>query len=253
MRAGWYAAAQQVRFDLRVKSSGKPSPARRLGLGILGLGALSGLLFSFSLTASAASPVLPEAGATTSSHPVFSWTLERDEESDMVYIARGPETTPEGRFHGENLVVAGAVTESNSTAWSPPEALFAGRYWWNVETRDADFSPVYSTTREFTVATELKLLSARLARFAVNRQVTTDLRWVTNAPEVALEVRFLWQGRVAGLVRRHEETIVSREPDRAVLTWQAPRRIPRGARLRASLRITGTGRTVTVQRWFRAP
>ena len=238
---------------MRVKSSGKPSPARRLGLGILGLGVVAGVLLWSSLAASAASPVLPEAGATTSSHPVFSWTLEPDEESDMVYIAKEPETTPEGRFHAENLVMTGAVIESNSTAWSPPEALFAGRHWWNVETRDADFSPVYSATREFTVATELKLLSVRLARFAVNRQVTTDLRWLTNSRDVAIEVRFLWRGRIAGVVRAHEETIVSREPDRETLTWRTPQRIPRGVRLRARLRITGTGETVTAQRWFKAP
>jgi hypothetical protein len=236
-----------------VKSEEKSSTTGSLGLRILGLVVIAGLLCWTSVAASAPSPVLPEAGATTSSHPVFSWTLGPDEESDMVYIANEPETTPEGRFHTENLVMIGAVTESRSTAWSPAEALFAGRHWWNVESRDADFSPVYSATREFTVATELRLLSARLSRYPVNRQVTTDLRWVTNSQYVTIEVRFVWRGRVIGIVRRREETLVSREPDRTALTWQAPQRVPPGARLRATVRITGTGKSTIAQRLLRAP
>jgi hypothetical protein len=220
---------------------------------ILGLGLVVGLLCWTPLAASAPSPVLPEAGATTSSHPVFSWTLGPDEESDMIYIAREPETTPEGRFHTENLVMTGAVTESKSTAWSPTEALFAGRHWWNVESRDADFSPVYSATREFTVATELRLLSARLSRYPVNRQVTIDLRWVTNSQQVTIEVRFVSRGRVVGVVRRRGETLVSREPDRTALTWRAPRRVPPGAQLRAIVRLTGTGKSAIAQRLLRAP
>jgi hypothetical protein len=197
--------------------------------------------------------VAPEPGAITSSHPVFAWTLGAGEESDTVHIAKAPETTPEGEFHGENVVMSGAMVESNSTTWSPTDALFAGRYWWNVETRDADFARAFSAVREFSVAPEVRVLSVRLSRSTFLRQVSTDIRWVTNAHEVAVEVRFLRKSRVVGVVRRHAETLLSRDPDRALLQWRTPRKVRPGTRLVAVVRITGAGESAVAQRSFAAP
>jgi hypothetical protein len=202
---------------------------------------------------SAATPLAPDSGAITSSHPVFSWTLDPGEESDTVHIASAPETTPDGEFHSENVVMTGAMVESDATTWSPTEALFAGRYWWNVETRDADFAPVFSAAREFSVAPEVRLLSARLSRSTLVRQVVVDVRWVTNASEVTLEIRFLRNGRSVGQVRGREETLVSRESDRTLLQWRAPRKVRPGTRLVAVVKVTGAGQSAVVQRSFRAP
>jgi hypothetical protein len=149
--------------------------------------------------------------------------------------------------------MTGAVIRSDLTTWSPAEALFAGRHWWNVETRDAEFSPVYSATREFTVATEIRLLSVRLSYSRLIRQVTADLRWVTNSHDVVVEVRFLRSGRLVGLVRRHSETLLSRDPDRGLLIWRAPRRVRPGTQLVAVVRVAGSGGSATVRRSFRAP
>ena len=217
----------------------------------LGIGLAA--LVSASLAASAATPVAPAQGATTTSHPVFTWSLAPTEESDTVHIASRPETTPDGEFHAENLVMTGAVVESAATTWSPADALFAGRYWWNVETRDADFMPAFSPVREFTVAPEVQLLSVRLSRSTFLRQVTVDLRWVTNAHDVAVEMRVLRKGRVVGLVRGHTETLISRDPDRGSLQWRAPRKIRRGTRLVAQIRITGAGGSAMVHRPVAAP
>jgi hypothetical protein len=217
------------------------------------LGLSFAALVCASLATSAATPVAPAPGATTSSHPIFTWTLEPTEESDTVHVASRPETTPDGQFHSENVVMTGALVESAATTWSPVEALFAGRYWWNVETRDADFSPSFSAVREFTVAPEVQLLSVRLSRSTFLRQVSVDFRWVTNAHEVTVEVRFLRRGRVVGLVRGHTETLISRDPDRGSLQWRAPRKVPRGTRLVARVRITGDGHSATAQRSFTAP
>ena len=217
----------------------------------LGIGLAA--LVSASLAASAATPVAPAAGATTSSHPVFTWSLGPSEESDTVHIATRPETTPDGQFHAENVVMTGAPAEGAATTWSPVEALFAGRYWWNIETRDADFYPAFSPVREFMVAPEVQLLSVRLSRSTFLRQVTADLRWVTNAHEVTVEMRLLRKGRVVGLVRGLMETLISRDPERGSLQWRAPRKVRRGTRLVAHIRITGAGHSVTAQRSFTAP
>ena len=194
----------------------------------------------------------PDPGATTSSHPVFTWALGPGEESDSVHIANQPDTTPDGEFHSENVVAIGNA-EPDSTTWSPTDPLFAGRYWWNVETRDADFAPSFSPVRDFTVATEIRLLSVRFARYTVGRHVRIDLRWVTNAHDVVVEVRFLRRGRTVGLVRRQGETLISRDPDSAVLTWTAPRKVGRRSGLVAVVRVTGAGASATTRRSFTAP
>lgn len=47
----------------------------------------------------AATPVTPPPGAVvTTSHPVFTWTLPSNEQSDALYIAAKPDTTPGGKF-----------------------------------------------------------------------------------------------------------------------------------------------------------
>jgi hypothetical protein len=201
----------------------------------------------------AATPVTPQGGATTSSHPVFTWTLAPDEESDAVHVANRPETTPAGEFHSENVVMTGAVDDATVTTWSPTEALFAGRYWWNVETRDADFMPAFSSVSEFTVAPEIRLSAARLSRSRVLRQITVDLRWVTNVREVTLELRLLRKGRAVGIVRRQAETLLSQEEDRGSLQWRAPRTVRTGTRLIAVVRVTGGGHAASLQRPFAAP
>lgn len=206
-----------------------------------------------SLALAAATPITPEHGATTSSHPTFTWTLGPDEESDAVHIASNPATTFDGEFHSENVVTTGAVDDGAATTWSPTEPLFAGRYWWNVETRDADFMPAFSAVREFTVAPEIRLLAARLSRSRVLRQVSVDLRWVTNVPEVTLELRLLRKGRVVGLVRRRAETLLSGEEDRGSLEWRAPRRVRPGTRVVAIVRVAGGGEVASAQRAFATP
>jgi hypothetical protein len=210
-------------------------------------------LVSASVAASAASPVAPAPGATTSSHPVFTWSLGPSEESDTVHIASRPDTTPEGQFHDENVVMTGAPEEGTATSWSPVEALFAGRYWWNIETRDADFLPAFSPVREFTVAPEVRLLSVRLSRTTFLRQITVECRWVTNAHDVAIELRFLRKGRPVGVVREQVETLISGDPDRGLLQWRAPRKVRPGTKLVALVRLVAAGHTAVVHRSFRAP
>jgi hypothetical protein len=133
------------------------------------------------------------------------------------------------------------------------QPLFAGHYWWNVETRDADFMPAFSPAREFTVAPEVRLLSVRLSRGTFLRQVTVDLRWVSNAHDVAMELRLLRKGRVVGLARGQLETLISGDPERGTLQWRAPRRVRPGTRLVVRIRVTGAGQSATAQRTIRAP
>jgi hypothetical protein len=103
------------------------------------------------------------------------------------------------------------------------------------------------------VAPEVQLLSVRISRSTFLRQVTVDLRWVTNAHDVAVELRLLRKGRVVGLVRGHMETLISRDPERGSFQWRAPRKVRPGTRLVARIRITSAGHSVTAERTFTAP
>src|SRR5215216_528625 len=50
-------------------------------------------------------PVSPAPGAVvSSSHPVFTWTVPPNEASETIYVAKAPQTTPDGLFFDENVV-----------------------------------------------------------------------------------------------------------------------------------------------------
>jgi hypothetical protein len=201
----------------------------------------------------AAVPVSPPPDAVTSSHPTFSWTLGRFDSTQAVYVARQPDVTPEGRFHNENVVATGLISQGSTTSWSPSEALFSGRHWWNVETRDDNFVTSFSPPSPFTVRPEVRVLAVRFSRFTFINQLAIDVRWVTNARQVIVEARFLRAGRLVGRVRETNETILSRDPDRGFLTWRVRGRVREGVRLIALIRVTGGGRTATLRRIVRAP
>jgi hypothetical protein len=38
----------------------------------------------------------PPGAVVYASHPIFTWTVPSNEESDAIYIASKPDTTPEG-------------------------------------------------------------------------------------------------------------------------------------------------------------
>lgn len=95
----------------------EPKESERPGPGILTDGA-----------ALAAATLLTPAPGTvvTTSHPVFTWTLPTNEQSDALYIANKPDTTPEGKFYDENVVGAGFFF-NNERQWSPTSAALRGR------------------------------------------------------------------------------------------------------------------------------
>ena len=109
-----------------------------------------------------ATPVSPASGATVSSaHPVFTWTVPANEESDGIYMATAPATTPEGRFHDENVVDLDAFLD-NETSWSPTSPLAANTYWWLVGTPDREtFDSFFSSPISFTIPAEADIASAR--------------------------------------------------------------------------------------------
>lgn len=226
----------------------------------LSLAVAMGAAFALTLATTAlaaAQPTSPSAGAATSSHPTFTWALPLNEEADFIGIATSASTTPAGAFHQENIVDIGILGAAEQTTWAPSRALFAGPHWWNVQSHDRDtFSSLYSLPSAFTVAPEIRVRRLRIQRTSFifsPDQLDFTVRWVTNVRTVVVEARIFRGRRQVGRVRSSEETIISLHDDAAFLTWQRPRHIKTGARLRVLVSVRGRGRAVTLQRFIRAP
>jgi hypothetical protein len=210
----------------------------------------------------AARLISPAPGAVTNSHPVFMWELGAGESSNALYVARGPETTPQGAFHPNNGVRAELFFDGTLGAWSPELGLFAGSYWWNVRTHDPELRLAYSGISSFTVAPALRLLGVRIRRVRLRdrwgtliRQLDLDIRWVTNLRHVRIETRVLRGRRPVGRVYRLPSRIRSSpgEPDVELFGWEPPRLIRAGTRVRLIVTVSGSGKKATLTRLVRAP
>jgi hypothetical protein len=90
---------------------------------LLALVAVAGIATGAALAA--ATPVTPAPGAVvTTSHPLFTWTLPANEQSDALYIANKPDTTPEGKFYDENVVDLGVFSNNERVPGSSPGVGF---------------------------------------------------------------------------------------------------------------------------------
>jgi hypothetical protein len=213
----------------------------------------------------AARLISPPSGAVTDSHPVFTWELGAGERSNAFYVARRPETTPEGAFRPENVERAELFLDGTLREWSPDPGLFAGSYWWNVRTHDRELRLAYSGTSSFTVAPVLRLLGVRITRIRFRgsvpprtlvRELIFEIRWVTNLPRVSIKARVLRGGRLVG--RTFRETGPKRrsspgEPDGEGIEWEPPRSMRAGTRVRLIVSVSGSGETATLTRLVRAP
>ena len=117
-----------------------------------------------------ATPVEPAAGATvTTSHPVFRSTLPANEKADTLYIADAPDTTPSGEFFSENVVTLGLLEEDELEVGAATLPLYAGAYWWTVESHDRDtFRDYYSAPSPFSVAATARVITIGSQRLDIH-------------------------------------------------------------------------------------
>jgi hypothetical protein len=200
-------------------------------------------------------PSSPSSGAVLhTSHPVFKWTLPPGESSDSIYIARKPDTTPEGKFYDENVVESDFFRFSTDPReWSPTSPLYAGRRWWIVGSRNEDFDTFFSTPSEFTIAPFAKIVSVGVRRFAFLRNLDFVVRWRSNArqPIVSASISTL-SGRRRWSGRSVEYGSVG-EVGSSLFSWYASRRVRKGSLVRFRATVRAQGASATVTRKLRAP
>jgi hypothetical protein len=205
---------------------------------------------------SAATPVSPAAGAVvSSSHPVFTWTVPGNEESETIYVAGAPQTTPEGLFYDENVVTSDFFT-SDPRRWAPRGALHAGSYWWIVGTRDRDtFESRYSRPSAFRIPATVRIVAVRLRRNSYEffpDELDITVRWTTNARQVTVSAAVSRAGRRLWRAQQTESELVGMTGT-SYFTWRKPSRIRQGAPLRVAVALRSGTATKTVVRTVRAP
>lgn len=201
-------------------------------------------------------PVSPAPGAVvSSSHPVFNWTVPPNEASETIYVAKAPQTTPEGEFFDENVVDFDFFTR-DEREWSPTSALYAGSYWWIVGTSDGNsFDSRYSSPSAFRIPASVRIVSVRVRRnsytfFSDDLDIT--VRWSTNAHQLTVAAAVSRAGRRLWRAQESESALIGRT-GMSFFDWMKPRRIRQGTRLRVTVTLRAGTATKTVVRTVRAP
>jgi hypothetical protein len=202
----------------------------------------------------AATLIAPAPGAVLgTSHPVFTWSVPPNEESDGIFVASSPETTPSGEFFDENYV-DGDVFFGNETQWSPTSPLPAGSYWWNVWTHDRDsFDNFYTAPSAFTIraAAHIGKIATRRYTYLNNIDITVDWKSNTSVVKVTAAIfrgkHRIWSARDAdGFVPIGEAT-------QSFFAWYSHGRPRQGTRLRLQVRLDADDVHLTTTRTVRAP
>jgi hypothetical protein len=215
---------------------------------IIALAAAAVLLVT-PAASSAVQPVLPAFGATTGSRPIFTWNLG-NQLAVGLYIASQARLMPTGEFD-PGVVEQTARLSSRQTEWTEPQALFAGRHWWNVSSHSPG-TLEFSQPWPFDVKAQTHISSARAAWRG--RHLSIAVGWATNEREVLLQaVVRRGRQRVGSAPYVEKTTRVALKSDAARLTWQVPRRVRSGTRLTLVVSVRGAGAVKTVRRAIRTP
>lgn len=221
---------------------------------LLTIAATTLALLSPSTAIAAATPLSPAGGAIVdTSHPVFSWSLPPNEESDGIYVALSPETTVDGEFFSEN-VADSDVFFANETSWSPTSALPAGTYWWNVRSHDREtFTSFYSAPVSFTIPARVQIQSIRIRRFTFIDNLDVTVRFTANTESARVAVRLRRGSRTVWSKAETDEFVSIGEPNSAFLSWYSRGRIPEETRLQLNVTVSAGDAQASASRSVRAP
>lgn len=202
----------------------------------------------------AAAPRSPDAGTRTeSTHPVLSWQLGADEHTDVIAVADAPDTTPDGMFWGEHVVVHQPL-DPDQTSWAPVFALPAGTYWWHVLVVTDKGGASRTESRSFTILPSVRSGALRLVRYRDLHDIEFNVSWWSNVES----------GRMLCEVRAGSRRVWARHIDLDALeigmrnaqicdfATADARGVHRGQRLRFIAAVRSGSHHVRVVRRFRA-
>jgi hypothetical protein len=204
-----------------------------------------------SLAAASASPVAPGPGAVVAtSSPQFTWTVPEGETTTDAFIASGRRTGAGGAFL-PRIVVDSQVFSNAETRWMPTRPLFAGRYWWQVRTRDAAGTQLHSAPRAFTVRASGRITALRLTRYTQSHHLFVSVRWRSNARTSAVTLRVRRGGRLVWSARLPKTSFAVGTEEIGLTTW--PSRLAGGTRVTLTATLKAGSYVKTLKRPVRSP
>ena len=147
-------------------------------------------------TASAAATLVsPTGGRLVGTFPLLEWTLPTGERNEVVYIASKPVRADTGEFVTENLEDT-APMSGRAGSHRTTNGLYAGRHFWLVGTRNADFEQRFSKVGRFKVAPSLSVTRTRVTSGSTAGSADFRLRLKTNARTLQITIQVSQGGRV---------------------------------------------------------
>jgi hypothetical protein len=199
----------------------------------------------------AAQPLAPAPGAVVnSSHPLFTWSTPLNEQAQALYLASKPDTTPEGSFYSENVVDLGFFYPNDPHQWSPTSGLYAGRYWWLLESYDLTTYETYrSAPIDFTIPPVSSVVGLKTRSYHFLRLLSIEARWRSNLTKPVVHASLSTKtGRRVWSARRREFNSLG-STGSASFDWYVPRRVKAGTRLRLLITVGGA----SLRRLVRVP
>jgi hypothetical protein len=200
-----------------------------------------------------ATPTSPVNGTLVrTSRPLLAWSVSPNDRSDAVFISSSPVTTPAGYFRDADIVDAGYFVPSGVVQYVPRRALYAGRYWWQVETSDlTTYQVSYSLPAEFRVVASTSLLGVSITRRA--RGVLVDVRWTTNTRRLAVQERVSHKRKTLYTAYERRELPPIGGVRHTFFTFAHSKYVKPGTILKFEATVAGVGHAERSTRYFRAP
>lgn len=188
------------------------------------------------------------------SHPVFRWSVPANEESDYIYVATSPQTTPDGEFYSENVEDMD-VFFGNETSWAPTYPLAAGSYWWLVGTHSPDtWDSYYTAPSAFSIPADVAISGVRVKRYRWLRLIDVDVTWRSNTDGATVTARLSRNGRAVWSKREVVDYNTIDESMTTNLYWYVrSKKLRRGTPLRLEVTVSAGGATATASRSTRVP
>jgi hypothetical protein len=133
-------------------------------------------------SAAAATPLSPTSGSSTSSTPSFSWELGSGERSYAIEISPNPAPGEFGRFADDEDRRFEFLADTQTTFTVGDAApLFAGTWYWHVETDDQNFDTHFTPTLAFQVPDEPPISAVEIDYLACVREVQLSFEHTDNS------------------------------------------------------------------------
>jgi hypothetical protein len=205
---------------------------RRTALG----GAIIGLVAPTSALAGAVLDS-PTNGATHTYSPLtpltLSWHLDNHSTTQNVILSTGSARGPSGAL--ADVFDSGGAGQ---TSWRPTAPMWAGKYWWQVETSDVGAAH-FSTLQYFTEATVLNYSKWRVYHDRRSHRLALALTYTTNYPRVKITLQ-LFNAKMKRLVKpivRYDTPVgPNKNTSPRNINWLPARTVKKGTRV--NIRIT---------------